>query len=97
MANSIQYDYIITEGRKSSSKERFYITDKGKKKGNIIFNKLSVDQQMALMEFRKYWDQKTTKAICKYVYAKPEYEKFLDKSLIIDDLFPGRKLYRRRG
>ena len=93
----IQYDYIITEGRKSSSKERFYITDKGKKKGNIIFNKLSVDQQMALMEFRKYWDQKTTKDICKYVYAKPEYEKFLDKSLIIDDLFPGRKLYRRRG
>lgn len=93
----IQHGYIRAEGRKSSSKERFYITEKGKEKGQKIFNKLSKEQQLALEQFRKFWDQKTTKAICKYIYAKPEYEKFLDKSLILYDLFPGRKLYRSRG
>jgi len=93
----IQYGYIRAEGRKSSSKERFYITAKGKAKGKTIFNKLSKKQQQALKEYRKYWDQKTTTAICKYIYAKPEYEKFLDKSLILNDLFPGKKLNRRRG
>lgn len=93
----IQYGYIRAEGRKSSSKERFYITDKGKEKGQKIFNKLSEEQQMALTAFRKFWDQKTIKAICKYIYAKPEYGRFLNRSLILKDLFPGRKLYRRRG
>jgi len=93
----IQHGYIKVMGRKSSSKERFYITDKGRQKGKKIFDKLSEKQQQALKEFRKFWDQKTTKAICKYIYAKPEYEKFLDKSLIVSELFPGRKLYRKRG
>ena len=81
----------------ASSKERFYITSKGKDKGSIIFNKLSEEQQLGLIEFRKFWDQKTTKAICKYIYAKPGYEEYLDKSLILSDLFPGKKLHRRRG
>lgn len=93
----IQQGYIKAMGRKSSSKERFHITDKGKEKGRKIFNKLSEEQQQALVVFRKFWDQKTTKAICKYIYAKPEYEKFLDKSLILSELFAGRKLYRKRG
>jgi len=93
----IQQGYIMAEGRKSSSKERFYITEKGKMKGQKIFNKLSKKQQLALMSFRKFWDQKTTKAICKYVYSNPEYKKFLDKSLILSQLFPNRKLYRNRG
>lgn len=93
----IQYGYIIARGRKSTSKELFYITNKGKKKGRELFNKLSKKQKQELEAFRKFWDQKTTKAICKYIYAKPEYKKFLDKSVILDDLFPGRKIYRRRG
>lgn len=93
----VENGYIRTEGRKSSSKELFYITDKGKKKGVKLFAKLSNKQQTALKEFRKYWDQKTTKALCKYIYANPKYSEFLDKSLILDDLFPGRKLNRRRG
>lgn len=93
----IQHGYIRAEGRKSSSKERFYITDNGKEKGRKIFNKLSEEQQEELIKFRKFWDQKTTKAILKYVYAKPQYKKFLDKSLILSELFPGRKLYRKRG
>lgn len=93
----IQNNYITVKGRKSSSKERFYITEKGKSKGKMIYDKLSTKQKQALVEFRKFWDQKTTKAICKYIYAKPEYEKYLDKSLILDELFPNRKLYRRRG
>ncbi len=93
----IQHNYIIAKGRKSSSKERFYITDRGKEKGKKIFEKLSKKQQDELKAFRKFWDQKTTKAICKYIYAKPGYEKFLNKSLILNDLFPNRKLYRKRG
>jgi len=93
----IQQGYIRVEGRKSSSKERFYITDKGKEKGKKIFNKLSETQQKELIEFRMFWDQKTTKAICKSIYAKPEYKKFLNKSLILSELFPSRKLYRMRG
>ncbi len=93
----IQQGYIRAEGRKSSSKERFYITEKGKEKGQKIFKKLSKKQQLALTAFRKFWDQKTTKAICKSIYAKPEYKKFLNKSLILSELFPNRKLYRNRG
>ncbi len=87
----------MAKGRKSSSKERFYITDRGREKGKKVFEKLSKKQQEELMAFRKFWDQKTTKAICKYIYAKPEYKKFLNKSLILNDLFPNRKLNRRRG
>lgn len=93
----IQQGYIRAEGRKSSSKERFYITEKGKEKGKIIFNKLSEKQQQELSKFRMFWDQKTTKAILKYIYAKPRYKMFLDKSLILSELFPSRKLYRMRG
>ncbi len=94
----IQQKYIGARGgRKSSSKEQFYITPKGKKKGRMLFNKLSEEQKKVLKEFRKHWDQKTTKSLCKYIYSKPEYKKFLDKSVILDNLFPGRKLYRRRG
>jgi len=92
-----QQGYIGTEGRKSSSKERFYITEKGKEKGQKIFKKLSEKQQLALTAFRKFWDQKTTKAICKYIYAEPKYKMFLNKSLILSELFLNRKLYRNRG
>ncbi|HPE63526.1 MAG TPA: hypothetical protein PLQ49_05410 [Methanothrix sp.] len=93
----IQQGYITTRGRRSSSFERFYITAKGKEKGKKIFDKLSNEQQRELVEFRMYWDQKGRGAICKYIYAKPEYEVYLDKSLILSDLFPGKTLHRRRG
>lgn len=93
----IKFEYIHDEGRKSSSKERFYITSKGKKKGKIIFDKLSKKQQNAIREFRIYWDQKTTKGLLKYIYSNLEYKSFLVKSKIIKDLFPGVTIYRRRG
>jgi len=93
----IENGYIRSEGRKSTTKERFYITTKGKEKGRVLYNKLSVVQRKPLKEFRKFWDQKTAKAICKYVYSKDEYKKFTNESLILNDLFPGVKLYRRRG
>lgn len=92
----IECGYIKIEGKpKSSSKERFYITTKGKNKGKQLCGKLSFQQKKALKEFRKRWDQKTTKAISKYVYAN--YPEFTDKSIILNDLFPGRLLNRRRG
>jgi hypothetical protein len=91
----IQYKYIATEGRKSSSKERFSITSDGETRGKEIFGKLSKEQQDALKSFRDYWDQKPTLAIIKYIYSK--YKKFTKKSVILSRVFPGRKLYRRRG
>jgi uncharacterized protein YwgA len=91
----IEEGYIITSGRKSSSTERFIITAKGKERAKRIFDKLSKDQQLALIKFRSHWNQKTAKAICKYIYAKDEYKEFLNESLILSELFPGRKLYRR--
>jgi hypothetical protein len=93
----IQEDYIKSSGRKSSSTERFVITSKGAERGKIIFDKLSKEQQQAIVKFRMYWDQKGARAICKRIYADQKYEGFLKKSVILSYLFPGRKLYRRRG
>ncbi len=91
----IQEGYIRAEGRKSSSKERFFITEKGSRKGEIIYDKLQQEKQVDLCTFRQYWDTKTTRAICKYVYAK--YPEFTDDSVILKDLFPERTLHRKRG
>lgn len=93
----IKANYIKSSGRKSSSTERFIITPIGKEAGKTLFDKLSKDQQKALIDFRMYWDQKGARAICKRIYANPKYEEFLKKSVILSYLFPGRKLYRRRG
>ncbi len=93
----IQYEYIVTEGRRSSSKERFSITPIGEIRGKEIFDKLSEEQQNSLISFRDYWDQKPTSAILKYIYSNKKYKKFIDKSVILSRLFPGKKLYRRRG
>jgi hypothetical protein len=93
----IQYEYINTEGRKSSSKERFSITPMGELRGKEIFEQLSEEQQKSLIAFRDYWDQKPTSAILKYVYSNKKYAKFIKRSVILSRLFPGKKLYRRRG
>jgi hypothetical protein len=93
----IEYGYINTKGRKSTSKELFMITDKGKQRGQEIFKRLDINQQESVREFRKHWDQKTTNAILKYVYSQPSYANYLDKSRILGDLFPGIKLHRKRG
>lgn len=93
----IQYGYITTEGRKSSSKERFSITQIGEARGKEIFEKLSKEQQESLSAFRDYWDQKPTSAILKYVYSNKKYAKFIKRSVILSRLFPGKKLHRRRG
>ena len=93
----MKYEYIRAIGRKSTKKERFYIIEKGKQKGEALLNRLSKEQQKELTSFRVYWDQKTTKSLLKYIYSNPEYSEYLDKSLILNDLFPGRTLYRRRG
>lgn len=88
---------ITATGRKSSSKEKFSLTEKGNKKAKNILSKLTREQKKKLMDFRMYWDQKTTKGLLKRIYSDKRYSDFLDKSVILDDLFPGRKLHRRRG
>lgn len=93
----IDQGYIITEGLKSSSAEHFIITVKGKKRGKEIFNKLSKEQQEALIVFREKWDKLGTKAICKEIYGNENYRDYIKESIILSHLFPGRKLYRRRG
>jgi len=82
-------------GMKSSKKERFYLTDKGKEKAKKIINKLDRRQKNAIIEFRRFWDQKKLVGLVKYVYSK--YPSYTNKSVILNDLFPGRKLNRRRG
>lgn len=92
----IQEEYIRTENVKSSSLEHFYLTEIGKKKAEVLFNKLSKEQQTAITEFRWFWDTKGPKAICKKIYANERYKEFLTNSIILSKLFPGRRLYRRR-
>jgi hypothetical protein len=90
----IQREYIRTEGAKSSSLEHFYLTSKGKDKAKKTFDRLSKEQQDALREFRQYWDTKSITAICKRIYT--DYEEYTKKSIILTQLFPGRKLHRIR-
>jgi hypothetical protein len=82
-------------GRKSSSTELFYLSDAGKIKAKNIFEKLNPNQQQYIIEFRKFWDQKKLVGIMKYVYSK--YPDYTNKSIVLNDLFPGVKLNRRRG
>jgi uncharacterized protein YwgA len=95
----IQRGYIRTEGLKSSSTEHFIITEKGEDRGKEIFEEKlsSKEQREALQAFREKWDKLGTRAICKYIYSNPEYEEYIKNSIILSRLFPGRKLYRRRG
>lgn len=92
----IQYGFIKTKNRRSSSTERFILTQKGIERGKEIFGKLSRDQQDALASFRKFWDQKKAKGICKHIYANPKYKEFIRESIILPYLFPGKELHRMR-
>jgi uncharacterized protein YwgA len=90
----IKRGYIRTEGIRSSSLEHFYLTDIGKDRAKRIFDRLSKEQQENLREFRQYWDTKSIKAICKRIYV--DYKEYTTKSIILTQLFPGRKLHRMR-
>lgn len=93
----IEHSYIQTEGRKSSNNEMFFLTKKGRQKIRNILSKFSKSQIDALEKFRKLWDQKTAKALCRYIYSKEKYSEYIQESKILKELFPDRKLYRRRG
>lgn len=86
---------ITAKGRKSSNKELFFITNDGSEKSEKLKKKLSVEQQIALYEFRVRWDQTTTKGLIKYVYGR--YPKSTIKSKILKKVFPDRTLVRKRG
>ena len=85
----------MTYGMKSSNNERFYLTEEGIKSGKIIYKKLSSNQRKIILNFRLFWDEKKLIGLMKYIYAN--YDSFTKESVILKNLFPGRKLYRRRG
>jgi len=91
----IDNNIIKTIGKKSSNNERFYLTEKGEKIGEDSYTKLSEEQKEAILQFRLYWDEKKLVGLMKYVYSN--YDSFTKQSVILKELFPGRKLYRRRG
>ena len=86
---------FVEGGRKSSQKERFFLSDEGVKRGEVLKKKLTTEQRNALLEFRLFWDEKKLKGLMKYVYSK--YKEFTNQSLILKELFPGRKLHRYKG
>lgn len=92
----IQFGFLKTMNRRSSSTERFIITPLGRERGEEIFNKLSEEQKNALVAFRMFWDQKNAKAICKYIYANPKYKDFIQESIILSYLFPNQVIHRKR-
>ena len=91
----IESEIMHTTGKKSSNNERMYLTKKGKMLGEEIYKKLSLEQKDTTLKFRLYWDEKKLKGLVKYVYAN--YDSYTKQSVILNELFPGRKLYRRRG
>jgi hypothetical protein len=91
----IESGLIKTIGRKSTKKEKFYLTEKGIVKGKEIFNKLSSNQKNKILDFRLRWDEKKLVGLKKYVYSR--YKEYTNESVILSELFPGRKLFRRRG
>lgn len=68
-------------GKKNTNSQKFFLTNKGLS----IFNKLSqrapelID---TMNEVRRETDEMTIAGLLRYVYNKPEYKKYLDKSAV---------------
>lgn len=80
---------IKTVGRKSTNKELFYITEKGRELAEEVYEKLKPDEKQELKRLRKDWDQLGPKGILKLVYIN--YKPFTRKSEIKDKVIPIRK------
>lgn len=90
-----EHGLIISEGRKSSNKEIFYLTKKGKERANKAFDKLNKRQKLKLSELRKGWDQLGVDGILRLVYTK--YPDYTDKSEIKQQVLYGKGIKRKRG
>lgn len=79
--SNLKYDDLVgVKGRKNTSSEKFFLTEKGEKIAKKKFAKLSKELQNELIDRRKGWDQNHIKGILAYVYNK--YPEFTEKSMI---------------
>lgn len=77
---------LTTEGRRSSSKETFYLTKKGKTEAKKIYESLPNELKKELPNWRRGLDELGNDGILKLVYSK--YKEYTDKSKIKDKVLP---------
>ena len=79
--SNLEYDNLIqVKGRKNTSSEKFFLTEKGVKIAKKKFAKLPKSLQNKLIDRRIGWDQSHIKGLLGYVYNK--YPEFTEKSMI---------------
>lgn len=72
--------FIKIDGKVNSRSESFSLTEKGLRRGKIIFKRLSIDKQKIIQEKRKGWDQLGVDGILNYVYT--HYKKYKANSVL---------------
>jgi len=77
---------IQIQGKKSSRKESFYLTEEGRAKAKRIFDSLPADLQSDLYDWRRGLDELGRDGILKTVYQ--DYDSYTDKSKIKDEVLP---------
>jgi hypothetical protein len=90
--NIEEYGHIERTGRKSTNKESFDLTPKGRKKAESLIKRLPMDLRMMLPNWRRGMDELGNDGILKYVYIK--YPRYTDKSKIRERVLP-RGIRRR--
>lgn len=77
---------IRTTGMRSTSKEHFHLTPKGKKEAKKLYDALPKDMKRRLNALRRGWDELGNDGILKLVYEK--YPGYTDKSKIRKQVLP---------
>jgi uncharacterized protein YwgA len=73
--------YVGYSGKKNTNSQKFFLTSKGL----AFFDKLNNRAPKlieAMQKVRKETDELTIHGLLRYVYNKPEYKKYLDKSAV---------------
>ncbi len=76
--------FLDIEGRKSSNKETFTLTEKGKEEAKKIYNKLPKELRRELPRWRRGLDELGNDGILRDVYSK--YDEYTDKSKIRNEV-----------
>jgi len=87
-----ELDLITREGRPSTNKENFKLTNKGKQEARRIYDSLPEELKTKLPEWRRGLDELGNDGILRDVYFK--YREYTDKSKIKKDVLP-RGIERR--
>ncbi len=75
----IEGGYVSYYGKKNSNSQGYFLTDKGKKELNKIIETYPELYQI-LCTLKKQLDEMKIEGIIKYIYNKPEYKKYIEKS-----------------